>query len=188
MKIMFVLLVAAIGFIPGCAQLHEGDLYSSAVMPNVQSVRAAGGEQRYNDTLFWESDFSAEGVVRGLSQYDFAAESAPCTVLGEAYHGVMMGEAEQVFSYPLNGVQLQFSCRPFSPNANADRRRLVLLGSTYECKNQYGLSSQISQRARADSIRCNGYRRSPLSPTAIDLLYKEGKRVTSGLGLPKNLG
>lgn len=187
MKMLFVLLVAAIGFIPGCSQIREGDLYSSGVMPDIKSVKAAGGEQLYKDTLFLESDFSG-GVARTLSQYDFTTESAPCTVLGARYRGGRLGEAEQIYSYPFSGNNLQFACRPLPSSGTAGVRRLVLLGSSYECRSQSGLSSYINQHARENSIRCNGYRRNPKAPTVIDLIYKEGSGATSWLGLPKNFG
>lgn len=89
----------------GCSALKQGQLYYAETLPTAESVKVAGGSQVFNGSLYTTTDFNADGTARAFGEYDFAKESAPCTVLGSSKgHGF--------YSLTKGGQELTFECRP----------------------------------------------------------------------------
>lgn len=155
----------AMALLSGCSAIQQGDLYSSAILPTATTVAAAGGEQRYNSTLFKTTDFKADGTARGFSEYSFASESAPCTVLGDGYKGASFYQVEK------GGEQFLFSCRSVETGTSTPALRLFLIGSSADCATRGSMNGQASTFAKSLALKCNGYRISKGQPTETDIAF-----------------
>lgn len=155
----------ALALLSGCSAIQQGDLYSSATLPTAQTVAAAGGEQRFNATLFTAKDFKNDGAARSFNDYNFATESAPCTVLGDGYKGASFYQVDK------GGEQFLFSCRAVESGTSTPAMRLFLIGSSADCATRGGMSGQASTFAKSLELKCNGYRISKGQPTQTDLAF-----------------
>lgn len=164
-----VAVTTAIALLSGCSAIQQGDLYSSAVMPTAQTVAEAGGQQRFNSTLFITADFKEDGTQRTFSEYNFATESAPCTVLGDGYKGPSMTNNSTFYKVEKGSEEFLFNCRA----AGSGAMRLFLIGSSADCATHGGVNGQMSTFAKALELKCNGYRISRGQPTKTDLAYTQ---------------
>jgi hypothetical protein len=136
------LLAVAIGVMlaTGCSTLKDmgdelADNYYSKEMPTLESIQASKNKtQSHMGVAFYESDFKVDGQPKGLRDYNFLAESAPCTVLGDAYRG-QIGQ-DDFYHVNVNGSSevLVFNCRYQSDRSTENR--LFLMGTFYECENR----------------------------------------------------
>jgi hypothetical protein len=165
----------AVALLSGCSAIQQGDQYSSASLPTAASVAQAGGEQRYNDTLFKTADFKADGSVRAFGEYNFASESAPCTALGDGYKGASFNSSSSFYEVEKGGEKYLFNCRAVQ-NGPTPAMRLFLIGSSADCAARTGNSGQFGQLTvlskQVDQM-CNGYRISGGKQTKVDMSYTQ---------------
>lgn len=158
-----------LAILAGCST--TGAHYVSDTAPTLSSVKAAGGSQLYKGSLIQASDFDASGQARGLSDYNLAAESAPCSALGDFYvkQDKPLG---QFFAADVNGKRLTLNCRP--TNGAGSPTRLYLLGSSADCQARNGFTSSVYVgKAYHDFHQsCAGYRVSGGQETQVDRDYK----------------
>lgn len=84
----------------------------------------------YDNTLILKSDYSASTVMKTFEEYDYTVESSPCNVLGDYYS--KDDDSNTIYTIKIGDNKFQFMCRQLK-NMSEEKRRLYLLGSTYDC-------------------------------------------------------
>lgn len=126
------LAVALAGAVTGCAS--QGPAHYTGSEPTLESVKASPDQKQvYRETLYTLNDFLPDGRLKSFTDYDFTAETAPCTVLGASY---VVKTRQREESYTVKGsdqVAHTFTCR----NVGAPGEfRLMLSGSMIDCESR----------------------------------------------------
>lgn len=168
--VMTLAVVASLSMMVGCSSMQQGGLYFADAQPTVSTVAAAGGEQLYRDTVFTLKDFTTDGSARTFEQYNFASESAPCTVMGENFTGAGIEKTQKFYEVERGSEKFLFNCRS-QAGATYPTMRLYLIGSSADCAQRGGVSGSMSSFAKQLERSCNGFRINKGAPTKTDMAY-----------------
>jgi hypothetical protein len=160
--------LAAAAFLSGCASgPREGIPQYVDTAPTAQTVNADG--KIYLGTLIKPSDFKADGSPKKLADYDFTAETAPCTVLGQAPN---YGKSPSVAVVKKGDQSFYFICRGVS-SRELEQKRLYLAGTKTECLSRYEsyVRHPVQELEKAGSL-CGGMTQSS-PPSRTEVAYKE---------------
>jgi len=103
--------------------------------PSLQSVSNEYGQQIYKNTVYYKEDFKSDGTLKQISDYNYAFESSPCTVLGTKYLEKGIND-RQYYNVEIYGKQFKFVCQFNNSKYTRDERRLYLVGTFEECKSR----------------------------------------------------
>lgn len=175
MKTVLTLAVAAsLSLLVGCSTLQQGGLYFADAQPTAATVAAAGGEQLYQDTVYKLADFNQDGSARTFAQYNFASESAPCSVIDSKFTGSGIEKNQAFYQVTKGSETFLFNCRSNTGNrVNYSAMRLYLIGSSADCAQHSngGSNGSMSSFAQSNERACNGYRINNGAPTKTDVAY-----------------
>jgi hypothetical protein len=158
----------AVSLLAGCASgPREGIPQYVDAAPTAQTVNADG--KIYLGTLIKPSDFKADGSPKKLADYDFTAETAPCTVLGQAPN---YGKSPSVAVVKKGDQSFYFICRGVS-SRELEQKRLYLAGTKTECLSRYEsyVRHPVQELEKAGSL-CGGMTQSS-PPSRTEVAYKE---------------
>lgn len=87
---------------------------TSVISMSEPTASEATNQMIFRNTIYTKKDYDPFGKLRGFKDYNFLAESAPCTVLGAAYQ---VGHKD--YQVNIGGENFEFSCQA-TPYNRAD--------------------------------------------------------------------